>query len=102
MPASRERIVQHLQTLGVLIAEAPYFKDEIQLIIDIGTNGEIVLAHDGKPMATSTAAGPAFEGARIRQGMRATTGDIEKVVVDGDVSDRRQRRTGLPYARGAL
>lgn len=55
------------------------------LLVDIGTNGEIVLAHDGKYQATSTAAGPAFEGARIVQGMRATTGAIEKVVLEDDV-----------------
>ncbi len=55
------------------------------LMIDIGTNGEIVLAHDGKLQATSTAAGPAFEGARISCGMRATRGAIEKVVIDEDV-----------------
>ena len=52
------------------------------LLIDIGTNGEIVLSADGKLQAASTAAGPAFEGARISQGMRASTGAIEKVVVD--------------------
>lgn len=55
------------------------------LLVDIGTNGEIVLAHDGKLLATSVAAGPAFEGARIVNGMRATTGAIEKVILDGDV-----------------
>lgn len=54
------------------------------LLIDIGTNGEIVLARDGRMWAASTAAGPAFEGARISQGMRATAGAIEKVVIDGD------------------
>lgn len=55
------------------------------LMVDIGTNGEIVLAHDGELLATSAAAGPAFEGARITNGMRATAGAIEKVIVDGDV-----------------
>ncbi len=55
------------------------------MMIDIGTNGEIVLAHQGKLWAASTAAGPAFEGARISCGMRATRGAIEKVVLDGDV-----------------
>jgi uncharacterized 2Fe-2S/4Fe-4S cluster protein (DUF4445 family) len=55
------------------------------LMVDIGTNGEIVLAHDGQVWAASTAAGPAFEGARISCGMRATAGAIEKVVFDGDV-----------------
>jgi len=54
------------------------------LLVDIGTNGEIVLAYGGTFQATSTAAGPAFEGARIVQGMRATTGAIEKVVLRDD------------------
>ena len=53
------------------------------LLVDIGTNGEIVLWADGKLSSASTAAGPAFEGARISQGMRASAGAIEKVVVDG-------------------
>ena len=53
------------------------------LLVDIGTNGEIVLAHDGKLLACSTAAGPAFEGARISAGMRATEGAIEKIMVAG-------------------
>jgi len=55
------------------------------LLVDIGTNGEIVLAHEGKLLSSSTAAGPAFEGARISCGMRATGGAIEKVMFDGDV-----------------
>ena len=53
------------------------------LLVDIGTNGEIVLFADGKLSAASTAAGPAFEGARISRGMRGSQGAIEKVVVDG-------------------
>ncbi|MFA6134277.1 MAG: ASKHA domain-containing protein [Phycisphaerae bacterium] len=53
------------------------------LMVDIGTNGEIVLAHEGRILAASTAAGPAFEGARISRGMRATRGAIEKVVIEG-------------------
>lgn len=52
------------------------------LLIDIGTNGEIVLAARGRLWAASTAAGPAFEGARISHGMRGSDGAIEKVVVD--------------------
>jgi uncharacterized 2Fe-2S/4Fe-4S cluster protein (DUF4445 family) len=53
------------------------------LLVDIGTNGEIVLFADGKLWAASTAAGPAFEGARISHGMRASAGAIERVIVDG-------------------
>ncbi len=55
------------------------------LMVDIGTNGEIVLAHEGKLWAASTAAGPAFEGARISCGMRAANGAIEKVFLNHDL-----------------
>ncbi len=55
------------------------------LMVDIGTNGEIVLARKGTIEAASTAAGPAFEGARISCGMRATEGAIERVALDGEV-----------------
>jgi uncharacterized 2Fe-2S/4Fe-4S cluster protein (DUF4445 family) len=55
------------------------------LMIDVGTNGEIVLAHDGALTTASTAAGPAFEGARISCGMRGMRGAVEKVVLDDDV-----------------
>lgn len=55
----------------------------VSLLIDIGTNGELVLAHDGALLAASTAAGPAFEGARISCGMRAAHGAVEKVVLGG-------------------
>lgn len=58
--------------------------DEPTLMIDIGTNGEIVLAAGGKLLAASAAAGPAFEGARIANGMRAANGAIEKVIFDAD------------------
>ena len=56
------------------------------LLVDIGTNGEIVLAYHGHMHAAATAAGPAFEGARIRHGMRAVPGAIERVIfLDGKV-----------------
>ncbi|MHB8901646.1 MAG: ASKHA domain-containing protein [Thermoguttaceae bacterium] len=52
------------------------------LLVDIGTNGEIVLASGGKLYAAATAAGPAFEGARITHGMRACAGAIERVTFE--------------------
>ena len=64
---------------GLADAEGP------TLLVDIGTNGEVVLFADGKLSAASTAAGPAFEGARISHGMRGTAGAIEKVILDGQV-----------------
>ena len=54
------------------------------LFLDVGTNGEIALAVDGVVYACATAAGPAFEGARIKQGMRAAPGAISKVGLTGD------------------
>jgi uncharacterized 2Fe-2S/4Fe-4S cluster protein (DUF4445 family) len=48
-------------------------------LVDLGTNGEVVVAQGGKMLCTSTAAGPAFEGARITHGMRAATGAIDAV-----------------------
>jgi len=51
------------------------------LAVDIGTNGEILLAVNGHLLAASAAAGPAFEGARISQGMRGTTGAIERIQI---------------------
>ncbi len=55
------------------------------LLIDIGTNGELALVHHGKLTATSCAAGPAFEGARISCGMRAAAGAVEGIVLKDDV-----------------
>jgi uncharacterized 2Fe-2S/4Fe-4S cluster protein (DUF4445 family) len=68
--------------VGVLIAEAPYEKDEMQLIIDIGTNGEILVGNREKLLSASCATGPAFEGAHIKFGMRAAPGAIERVSIN--------------------
>ena len=67
--------------VGVMLATALSGLPGVNLVIDIGTNGEIVLSRDGKAAACSTAAGPAFEGAAVYQGMRAATGAIESVVI---------------------
>jgi uncharacterized 2Fe-2S/4Fe-4S cluster protein (DUF4445 family) len=63
-------------TSGILACQL-YSRNGITLFVDIGTNGEMVLAVNGKLIATSTAAGPAFEGMNISHGMRAGTGAIE-------------------------
>lgn len=72
-------------TVAGMLAARLDKSDKPTVLVDIGTNGEIVLANGSKMYATSTAAGPAFEGARITQGMRATAGAIEKILIDGDV-----------------
>ncbi|MBW2310006.1 MAG: DUF4445 domain-containing protein [Deltaproteobacteria bacterium] len=70
--------------VGVLIAEEPYKADEMQLIIDIGTNGELVLGNKDKLISSSCATGPAFEGAQITFGMRAAPGAIERIRIEPD------------------
>lgn len=73
--------------VGVLIAEEPYNKDEIQLIIDIGTNGELVLGNKQKLISTSCATGPALEGAQLSYGMRAAPGAMERIKIDPETHE---------------
>lgn len=68
--------------VGVLICEEPYRKDEIHLIIDIGTNGELILGNKERIISSSCATGPALEGAQITFGMRAAPGAIERIKID--------------------
>ena len=72
-------------TVSVILAAGMNKCDKIKLAIDIGTNGEIVLGNKNRLVCASTAAGPAFEGARISRGMRASQGAIEKVIINEDV-----------------
>ncbi len=64
-------------TIGVILATGMDLRKDNCAAIDIGTNGELVVAANGRLMACSTAAGPAFEGAQIKHGMRAAAGAIE-------------------------
>jgi len=68
--------------VGVLVAETPYLQDEQMLILDIGTNGEILLGNRERLLSASSPTGPAFEGAQIMHGMRAAPGAIERVRID--------------------
>ena len=70
-------------TTGMIVALDLADGDGTTVSIDIGTNGELVLAHNGKLYTTSTAAGPAFEGAQIACGTRAVPGAICDVTVKG-------------------
>lgn len=69
-------------TCGCLLALRQDLKDEISLMIDIGTNGEMVLGNKEKMAACSTAAGPAFEGAKIECGMRGAAGAVDHVAYE--------------------
>lgn len=66
-------------TIGCLLSTELYKNDEITLLVDIGTNGEMVLGGRNRMIACSTAAGPALEGANIQFGMRGTDGSIDHV-----------------------
>jgi uncharacterized 2Fe-2S/4Fe-4S cluster protein (DUF4445 family) len=70
--------------VGVLIAEEPYGQDAMVLIIDIGTNGELVMGNRKRLLSCSCATGPALEGAHIKFGMRAAPGAIEGARIDPD------------------
>jgi uncharacterized 2Fe-2S/4Fe-4S cluster protein (DUF4445 family) len=81
-------------TSGVLIAEEPHKQDENWLIIDVGTNAELVLGNRHGLVCTSTPTGPAFEGAHIEFGMRAAPGAIEKVEIDDTTLEPRYKIVG--------
>jgi uncharacterized 2Fe-2S/4Fe-4S cluster protein (DUF4445 family) len=72
-------------TVGVILATGMDETSANTVAVDIGTNGEVVVAAGGRILVTSTAAGPAFEGARISQGMRAADGAIERVEIGDDI-----------------
>jgi len=80
--------------VGVLIAEEPYNQDEKVLIIDIGTNGELLMGNRNRVCSTSCATGPAFEGAQIKFGMRAAPGAIETVEIDPLTREPRYKVIG--------
>ena len=80
--------------VGVLIAETPYQQDSMQLVIDIGTNGELVSGNRQKLVSCSCATGPAFEGAEIKYGMRAAPGAIEKIEINKDTKEVRYKVIG--------
>jgi uncharacterized 2Fe-2S/4Fe-4S cluster protein (DUF4445 family) len=67
---------------AVVLCEAPYLSDEIRLIVDVGTNAEIVLGNRSRLLACSSPTGPAFEGAQISCGQRAAPGAIERLRID--------------------
>ena len=80
--------------VGVLVAEAPFAQDEQMLVLDIGTNGEILLGNRERMFSASSPTGPAFEGAQILHGMRAAAGAIERIRIDPATLDVRYRMIG--------
>ena len=79
---------------GAILAETPYLADEITLLVDVGTNAEIVLGSRDRLLAASSPTGPAFEGAQISSGQRAAPGAIERVRIDKATLEPRFRVIG--------
>ncbi len=71
-------------TAGVILSEAPHDQDTVNLLVDVGTNAEIVLGNRERLLAASSPTGPAFEGAQISCGQRAAPGAVERVRIDRD------------------
>jgi uncharacterized 2Fe-2S/4Fe-4S cluster protein (DUF4445 family) len=79
---------------GVLLAEAPQQHERISLIVDVGTNAEILLGNGKRLLAASSPTGPAFEGAQISGGQRAAPGAIERVRIDKETHEPRFKVIG--------
>jgi uncharacterized 2Fe-2S/4Fe-4S cluster protein (DUF4445 family) len=81
-------------TAAAILSEAPHSSEAIQLLVDVGTNAEIVLGNSARMFAASSPTGPAFEGAQISAGQRATAGAIERVRIDRETLEPRFKVIG--------
>ena len=79
---------------GVLLAEVPHKRSELNLIVDVGTNAEIMLGNRDRLLAASSPTGPALEGAQISCGQRAAPGAIERVRIDRETLEPRFKVIG--------
>ncbi len=81
-------------TAAAILSERSHEAEGIQLMVDVGTNAEIVLGGSSRLLAASSPTGPAFEGAQISAGQRATAGAIERVRIDRDTLEPKFRIIG--------
>lgn len=81
-------------TAGVVLSEGPYLQSEVALVVDVGTNAEIVLGNRQRLLACSSPTGPAFEGGQISCGQRAAPGAIERVRIDPQTFEPRFKVIG--------
>jgi uncharacterized 2Fe-2S/4Fe-4S cluster protein (DUF4445 family) len=81
-------------TAGMVLAEQPYNHDEMTLLVDVGTNAEIVLGNRHRLVACSSPTGPAFEGAQISCGQRAAAGAIERIRISAVTLEPRYQVIG--------
>src|SRR5256885_11159250 len=82
-------------TAAAVLQEGPHRGDEIMLLVDVGTNAEIVLGNREWLFAASSPTGPAFEGAQLSCGQRATAGAIERVRIDPQSPEPRLKVIGV-------
>jgi uncharacterized 2Fe-2S/4Fe-4S cluster protein (DUF4445 family) len=80
---------------GATLSEGPYRQDKMMLLVDVGTNAEIVLGNRNRVVAASSPTGPAFEGAEISSGQRAAPGAIERVRIDPATLEPKYRVIGV-------
>ncbi|QPZ91702.1 ASKHA domain-containing protein [Thioclava electrotropha] len=79
---------------AVALSEAPQKRDDLSLIVDVGTNAEILLGNKQRVLACSSPTGPAFEGAQISSGQRAAPGAIERIEIDPETKEPRFKTIG--------
>ncbi len=79
---------------GATLSEGPHRGEPVTLLVDVGTNAEIVLGNKHRVVAASSPTGPAFEGAEISGGQRAAPGAIERVRIDPDTLEPRIKVIG--------
>jgi len=82
---------------AVILTEKPYHQKEINLIVDVGTNAEIIVGNQDKLLAASSPTGPAFEGAQINSGQRAAPGAIERVRINPENFEPKFKVIGSEY-----
>lgn len=80
---------------GAALSEGPYRQDRMMLLVDVGTNAEIILGNRDRVVAASSPTGPAFEGAEISSGQRAAPGAIERVRIDPQTLEPKFRVIGV-------
>jgi uncharacterized 2Fe-2S/4Fe-4S cluster protein (DUF4445 family) len=82
-------------TSAMILAEEPHKQDENWLLIDVGTNAELVLGNRNRLVCTSTPTGPALEGAHVEYGMRAAPGALERVHIDEKTLEPKYKVIGV-------
>ena len=82
-------------TSAMIVAEEPHKQDENWLLIDVGTNAELILGNRKRLVCTSTPTGPALEGAHVEYGMRAAPGAMERVHIDENTFEPKYKVIGV-------